>query len=204
MSVHDGRVYARIGKRVDLANSMKRHRLESIQPWPHDIIKCATISRWGILLRCSGFSVHCIQSSLQFFFQPHIRGRSLLGSRIFMRPFGCVIWDGDVGLIWIDWPSHLSLRLLYADVLSKSMYLSKNHLTHFWHFFYNLKVEIKTRWARWLIGRIMPNVQVSMLQSFLNRYSRRRVECQHSVQKVQCIRIRIREKTLKGNLGHEW
>lgn len=48
----------------------------------------------------------------------------------------------------------------------------------------------------------MPDVQVWMLESFLDRDTRRGVECEHEVQKAQCVWVGVGKELGEGALSH--
>lgn len=129
---------------------------------------------------------------------------SLLGSGILGLPRTLlVIRNGDVSLLSdLLLLGGVSLRLL-ADGSAEADDLFKDHLAHVGDFVDDLEVEVESRGAVWLVGGIVPNVQVGVLESLLDRDTRRRIKCQHAVQQVQRIRVGLREQLLEGDLGHE-
>ena len=97
-----------------------------------------------------------------------------------------------------------SLMRLLPDMCTEALHLLENHLSHLRDILNDFKSEIKGSWAIWLIRSIMPDVEVTMLESFFNRDTRARIECQHAIKQIQCVGIRIGEQSRERHLGHEW
>ena len=93
---------------------------------------------------------------------------------------------------------------LLPHMCPEALYLLKNHLPHLRHILNNFKSEIKGSRAIWLIRSIMPDVEVTMLESFFNRDTRARIECQHAIKQIQGVGIRIGEQSRERHFGHEW
>src|SRR5437868_3536971 len=120
-------------------------------------------------------SVHTIQPILEFLLQSAniLDVSGLLWSRILCSPLCIVIRDGNsVGPL-----SRLILRvhglawLLHPDHVPKAINLLQDHLTHLRDVFDNLKAEIKGLRTGRLVGDVMPDVEVAVLESFFDRYS---------------------------------
>ena len=129
---------------------------------------------------------------------------SLLRSRVLGLPRTLlVIRDGDVSLLSdLLLLGGVGLRLL-ADGSAEADDLVEDHLAHLRHFVDDLKVEVESGGAVWLIRGIVPDVQVGVLEGLLDRDTRRRIERQHTVQQVQRIGVGLREQLLEGHLRHE-
>lgn len=129
---------------------------------------------------------------------------SLLRSRILGLPRTLlVIRNGDISLLSdLLLLGGVSLRLL-ADGGAEADDLVKDHLAHVGDFVDDLEVEVEGRGAVWLVRGVVPDVQVGVLESLLNRDTRGRIECQHAVQQVQRIGVGLREQLLEGDLRHE-
>ena len=129
---------------------------------------------------------------------------SLLGSGILGLPRTLlVIRDGNVSLLSdLLLLGGVRLRLL-ADGSAEADDLVENHLAHVGDFVDDLEVEVEGRGTVWLVRGVVPDVQVGVLESLLDRDTRRRIECQHAVQQVQRIGVGLREQLLEGDLGHE-
>lgn len=50
----------------------------------------------------------------------------------------------------------------------------------------------------------MPDMEIAVLKRFLNRDTGARIERQHAIKQIQCIRVRIGEQPGERDLGHEW
>ena len=116
--------------------------------------------------------------------------------------------NGDVGLL-----GHLLLLLrsgnggrvglrLLPDDSAEAHDFVENHLTHLLDVFDDLEVEVEGRGAAGFVGGIVPNVQVRVLQGFLNGDTRSRIKRKHAVEEVESVRVRIGEEALEGDLGH--
>lgn len=79
----------------------------------------------------------------------------------------------------------------------------KNHLAHAGNIFNDLKAEIESGRAVGLISSIVPNAEIAVLESLLNRDTLRRVKGKHTVQEVKRIRVGVGEEAGEGNLWHE-
>jgi hypothetical protein len=49
----------------------------------------------------------------------------------------------------------------------------------------------------------MPDVEVAVLESLLNRYSARGIKCKHAVKEVEGIEVGVGEEALERDFGHE-
>lgn len=131
-------------------------------------------------------------------------GGSFLGPRLLGLPSALlVIRDGDVSLL-----GHLlllgcvGLRLL-ADGSAEANNLVKDHLAHILDIIDDLEVEVECCGACGLVGGVMPDVQVWVLESFLDGDTGGGVKGQHAVQQVQGVGVGVGEQTLEGDLWHE-
>ena len=149
--------------------------------------------------------MHGIEPALQDLLQAHIvvllTHRGLLRSGVLMVPASGMVGDGHVRLWRLS--GLLILRLLDAHLLTEVVHLGENHLAHFADILDHLEVEVEGRGARRLIGRIMPDVQVWMLESGLDADARRGIERQHLVEQVEGVGIRIGEQAREGHFSHE-
>ena len=129
---------------------------------------------------------------------------SLLGPRILGLPSTLlVIRNGDVSLLSdLLLLSGVGLRLL-ANGSAEANNLVEDHLTHFGNFLNDLEVEVEGRGAVWLVGGVVPDMQVGVLEGLLDRDTRRWIERQHAVQQVQRIGVGLREQLLESHLRHE-
>lgn len=103
---------------------------------------------------------------------------SLLGSGILGLPRTLlVIRNGDVSLLSdLLLLGGVGLRLL-ADGSAEADDLIEDHLAHVGDFVDNLEVEVEGCGAVRLVGGVMPDVQVGVLESLLDGDTRRRIEC---------------------------
>lgn len=91
-----------------------------------------------------------------------VRRTSFLGSWVFLFPLIRVIRDRDVDI------GRGSLGRLVADMMPESEDFIQDHFSHLLHIINNLKSEVECFGACWLIGSIVPDVQISMFQSVLD------------------------------------
>ena len=90
-----------------------------------------------------------------------------------------------------------------SDVLSEAVDLVQNHLAHIANVVDNLKVKVEGGGTVGLVRLVVPNLEVRVLESFLNRDAGRGVEREHAVEEVEGVGVRIGEQLLEGLLGHE-
>lgn len=131
-----------------------------------------------------------IQSTLQLVLQ-RARVLHLLRTRIFrtMLPVSLGDWH-DIDLARSR-GLHGNLRISYS--LTEHSNLVQDHLAHLWNVFHDLKVKVECCRTVWLVGCIMPDGEVRMLESLLDRDSFARIEGQHAVQEVQGVLVGIGE-----------
>ena len=55
-----------------------------------------------------------------------------------------------------------------SDMVAESVYLGQNHLSHLWYLFNNLESEIERLRARRLVGGIVPDVEIWVLECFFD------------------------------------
>lgn len=144
-----------------------------------------------------------VHSPLQRFFQVvALMALDFLRPRVLVAPLVCVVRDGHVLGRLSGATGGLGLGLL-ADMLAEAEDLIEDHFAHLLHVFDDFEVEVESRRAGGLVGGVVPDVQIAMLEGFLDGDARGRVECQHSVKEVERVRVGLREEPLEGHLGHE-
>lgn len=92
---------------------------------------------------------------------------------------------------------------LLADGGAEALDLVKDHLAHVGDLIDDLEGEVEGGGAVGLVRGVVPDVQVGVLEGFLDGDTRGRVEGQHAVQQVEGVRVGLREECLEGDLGHE-
>lgn len=90
-----------------------------------------------------------------------------------------------------------------SHVLAEPEDLVKDHLAHLAHVLDHLEVEVEGRRAVGLIARIVPYLQVGVLERRLNADAARRVKGKHAVQQIQRVRVGGGEELGERLLGHE-
>ena len=88
-------------------------------------------------------------------------------------------------------------------MLPKPVDLVQDHLAHVTHVLDDLEVEVEGRRAAGLVGGVVPDVEVGVLEGCLDGNSTRGVEGEHVIQQVQSVRVGVREQAGEGALGHE-
>jgi len=188
----------------------------SLQSWPSDPSSSLFLSNHLRTSSCNLDSLrciracrslmHCVQATLQYLVQVHVmallRHCVLLWPWIFVRPLSRFVRDGNIRLRLTHLSSHLCLRLLYANLLPETLYFGHNHFPHLGHVLDDLEVEVERSWASGLIRGVVPDVEVPVLKSFLDRDTRRWVKGKHFVQKVQGVWVCLREEAVEWNLLH--
>lgn len=92
---------------------------------------------------------------------------------------------------------------LHANLLAEAVDLLQDHLLHLGNVLDDLEVEVEGRGAVWLVRGVVPDVQVAVLEGFLDRDARRGVEGEHAVEKVEGVGVGLAEEGLEGDLLHE-
>lgn len=90
-----------------------------------------------------------------------------------------------------------------AHELAEAVDLVQNHLAHILDLFDDFKVEIEGGGAVGLVGGVVPDLEVVVLQGLLNRNTAAGVECEHAVEEVERIGVGVGEQDGEGPLGHE-
>ena len=128
----------------------------------------------------------------------------LLRPRVLFTPLFSVIRNGYIALLPLGhWSCGRGCWLL-SNMCSESHNLVQNHLPHLLYIFHDLESEVEGLWACWLIGCVMPDVQIAVLKSFFNRYPRGGIESEHTIQKIKRVWVCLWEQSLERNFGHEW
>ena len=102
-------------------------------------------------------------------------------------------------------PRNPSTPLTAGDLpykLSERKHLVENHLPHLPNVIHNLKVKVEGGGALGLVGRVVPDLEVGVLESLLHADARGRVEGEHLVEEVERVRVRGGEEGGEGLLGH--
>lgn len=147
----------------------------------------------------------------QFLSSHPIRTRLQFMLKIISKETFCLLWPGVFvsPLVRIVWNRHSHVRCrslgwLVADMVAEPHDLVQDHLSHLLHVFHHFKGEVESLGAGWFVGRVVPDVKISMFQSILNRDTRRGIECQHAIQQVEGVRIGLGKQPLERNLRHIW
>lgn len=127
--------------------------------------------------------MHRVQPSSQVLLQP------LVSHVCLMRPWHVISSLLCPLLLWYTntvLPAQTDIdcewNRLPPDAVSKSDNLVQDHLSHVRHTLNHLKAEVERRGALRLVRSVVPDMKVPVLQCLLNRYPRRRVEGQHTVE----------------------
>ena len=96
----------------------------------------------------------------------------------------------------------LLLRRPTTNLLPEPLDLGQDHLLHLGDLFHDLEVEVERLGTGRLVRGVVPDVQVSVLESLLDRDPGRRVEGQHPVQQVQRVRVGVAEQRRERHLLH--
>jgi hypothetical protein len=88
-------------------------------------------------------------------------------------------------------------------MLSESGNFIQNHLAHLTHVLHNLKVEVEGGRATRFVRGVVPDLEIWVFQSFLDRDTGGWVECKHVVQKVESIGVGVRKEAGERSLSHE-
>lgn len=129
---------------------------------------------------------------------------SLLWSRILCSPLFSIFGDGDVCLLDLRYSfryGHMCTRL--PDMCPESDNLVQDHFPHLLDVFNDLECEVKGLWASWLVGGVMPDVEIAMLKGLFYRDARGWVESKHTIEEVEGIWVGLWKESLEGDLGHE-
>ena len=131
------------------------------------------------------------------------RGLGLLRARILLSEAVVVLGDGDVagGVLGADLLLHVGAGL-DAHELAEALHLVEDHLLHLADVVHDLEVEVEGLGAHRLIRRVVPDVQVSVLQRRLNGDPLRWVERKHLVKQIQRVRVGAAEERLERHLLH--
>ena len=137
---------------------------------------------------------------MQVTLQPTYLSLRLLRPRILLLPPIIMLGDGHIA-------QRLLRRLhmgpgLDAHELTKALYLVQNHLLHLANLIDDLEVEVEGGWADGLVGRVVPDVQVAVLEGLLDRDALRGVEGEHFIEQVERVRVRVAEQGLEGDFLH--
>lgn len=125
--------------------------------------------------------------------------KCLLRPRVFRSPGAAALWDRYSRALGCG-----LLAGLDTDVLSESLDFVQDHLAHLADVLDDFEVEVEGGGAAGLVGSVVPDVQVWVLEGGLDGNSGRRVKGQHLVEQVERIGVGVREEGLEGSLGHEW
>jgi hypothetical protein len=143
---------------------------------------------------------HGIQSSLQIPLQA-LRALSicLLRSWVLSTPAPTSLRDRN------GWALVLALLAgLDSHMLSESGNFLQNHLSHLAHVLHDLEVEVEGGRATRLVRGVVPDLEIWVFQSLLDRDTRGWVKRKHVVQEVESIGVGVGEEAGERSLSHEW
>ena len=108
--------------------------------------------------------MHNIQTALQILFKTsNTMSIRLLWSWILRAPAPTTLRDRDCRTLRLT-----LLPRLDAHMLSKSRHLLQNHLAHLAYIFHDLEIEVEGCGAARLVGGIVPDVEVRVLEGFFD------------------------------------
>ena len=121
-----------------------------------------------------------------------------------MRPLPTVIRDRHVLLALHHPAAHVRLRLVLSHKLPEAIHLGEDHLAHLGDVFDDFEGEVERRGARRLVGGVVPDVEIAMLEGFFDGDAGRGIESEHAVEEIQRVGVGRGEELLEGALGHGW
>lgn len=135
---------------------------------------------------------------MQFALEPAGSSLGLLRPRILLRHAVEVLRNGHVarGVLRHHPLLHLRAGLLSDDV-AEALHLVEDHLLHLADVVDDLEVEVEGLRADGLVGRVVPDVQVSVLQRGFDGDALRRVEGEHLVKQVERVGVGVAEERLE-------
>lgn len=89
-----------------------------------------------------------------------------------------------------------------AHQIPELTHLVEDHLAHFRHFVDNFKGKVKGGGADGLVGGVVPDAEVAVLEGLFDADTLRGVEGEHLVEKVEGVGVGAGEELLEGDLGH--
>jgi hypothetical protein len=95
-----------------------------------------------------------------------------------------------------------SLPGLHTHRSPELVHLGQDHILHLGDLLDDFKLEVERLGTYRLVRRVVPNVQVSVLQSFFDRDTTRGVKREHAVQKVKGVGVGLAEYRAKLHLLH--
>lgn len=92
--------------------------------------------------------------------------------------------------------------ILLPDERAEINHLIKDHTPHLVNIIHELELEVKGGGTGGLVGGVVPDLQVGVLEGVFARDSGGGVEGEHAVEEVQGVWVGVREEALEGDLGH--
>jgi hypothetical protein len=182
---------------LHLLQSLQRSNLDPIRskpPIPTHIIHLT--SRESRVL--SHPPIQALQVPLEIIPLPLLLER-LLRPRILIAGTIIVIRDGDL-LARLLLPR--ARTGLHAHHLAEAVYLVENHALHIGDLVDDFELEVKCCGARGLVGRIVPDLQVAVLQRLFDADTAAGVEGEKAIEQVQGVWVGVAEERLEGDLLH--
>lgn len=129
-----------------------------------ELAKIAFVQDYLIRFQSSHSAVQPLQIALQVTAIPPALVERLLRPRLFIACAIVVVGYRDLrGLACSGARTGLN-----ADHLAEAADLVQNHALHFWNFFDDFKLEVESCWARRLVGRVVPDLQVPVFEGLFD------------------------------------
>lgn len=126
-------------------------------------IRFVSLSVYRVASSTNNLSAHSIQTTLQILLETCSILTIFLRTRIFVAPSASSLWDWYSGTL-----AGSLLTGLDTDMLSEASDLIQDHLAHLANILYDFEVEVEGCWAAGLVGGIVPDVEIWVLESFLD------------------------------------